>query len=231
MDFFGGITRFAGDVWNKHVAPVLPKPAPAPAPAPAMPYGPGGAATGSGLGQARQAPPPPVPIKQKAVSDTLSYAEGTWNSDTNSPNYNKRYGDNVGEATLDISKPHPQNVRSSPWGSGFSSNASGAFQFKDDTWMEQFDGKNEVMSPVNQDRAVGQLIEGTGYDYNQPFEDQAHKLSGRWASIPNRQGVSNYGQPTPHSSQELGEFHDLRLGDLQAEEYDRIINWRINNLR
>ena len=229
MDLFGTVSRFAGDVWNKHVAPVLPKPAPTPAPA--MPYGPGGSSTGSGLGQARQAPPPAVPVRQKAVSDTLSYAEGTWNPDTNSPNYKKRYGDNVDESTLDITKPHPQNVRSSPWGSGRRSNASGAFQFMDDTWREQFGGKNAVMSPTNQDKAVGQLIEGTGYDYNQPFEDQVHKLSGRWASIPNEQGVSTYGQPVPHSAEELSEFHDLRLEGLQTEEYDRVMDWRINNLQ
>lgn len=221
---FGGVKRFAGDVWNKHIAPaVMPQPA-----VPKPVYGPGGSPTGSGVGQAQQAPPPVIAPERKAVSDTLSYAEGTWNKGNNSPDYTMRYGDRPGEGSLDTSQPHPRDVRGSIYGSNISSNASGAFQFMDDTWQEQFDGKNAVMSPQNQDRAVGQLIDGTGFNYDEPFEDELHKLSGRWASVPNESGVSNYNQPV-HSVEDLSGFHSERLKFLQNEERKRVMDWRVNN--
>jgi len=203
-----------------------PKPIPAPKPPTVTPMGPGGHVSGSGLGQAQQAPPPPVPVNQKAVSDTLSYAEGTWNPKTNSPDYAKRYGDSPGVSSLDVTQPHPADVRSSAYGSGFASNASGAYQFKDDSWAEFNDGQNAVMSPENQDRAVGRMITSEGYDYNEPFAEESFKLSNRWASIPNEQGVSDYGQPTPHSTEELDTFHRQRLEQLQELERMRVYGLR-----
>ena len=146
------------------------RPAAAASSSPVMPMGPGGSSTGSGLGQAQQAPQPVIRPEVKAVSDTLSYAEGTWNDSNNSPNYGMRYGDRAGEASLDITQPHPGTVRSSAYGSGYSSDASGAFQFKKDTWSEMHGGNNAVMSPDNQDLAVGKLITAEGYDYNEPLQ-------------------------------------------------------------
>jgi len=228
MDFFGGIGRFAGDVWNDHVAPNLPG-AEVPEVPIVEPYGPAGSVDGSGLGQAQQSPPV-VPIQEKAVSDTLSYAEGTWDEASNSPDYTMRFGDRKGEGSLDVTKPHPLDVRGSIYGTeGVASNASGAFQFLDPTWKEMNDGQNAIMSPANQDRAVGRLIKGEGYDYNSPFAEQAPKLAGRWASIPNEEGVSNYGQPVHHSAEELGDFHKGRLEDLTAKDRMRVYRERLIN--
>lgn len=148
--------------------------------------------------------------ERRATLDTLSWAEGTWNDDTQSPNYNMRFGDARNSAgTLDTSQPHPRDVRPSPWGGSSGSNAAGAYQFLDSTWEETNDG-NVVMSPTNQDTAASALIDKTGWDDNQDFGGQAHKLSGRWASIPNQNGVSNYSQPVKDVN-ELNSFYESRV--------------------
>ena len=216
----------AGQIFGGGAPKTNPVPAPKLVKPAAMPMGPGGSSTGSGLGQAQQAPQPVIRPEVKAVSDTLSYAEGTWNKEANAPNYGMRYGDRTGEASLDINQPHPGDVRSSAYGSGYQSDASGAFQFKKDTWNEMHGGNNAVMSPENQDLAVGKLITAEGYDYNEPFAEESFKLSNRWASIPNAQGVSDYGQPTPHSTEELDTFHRQRLQQLQELERMRVYGLR-----
>ena len=108
----------------------------------------------------------------------------------------------------------------------FASNASGAFQFKDDTWTEYNNGVNAPMTPENQDLAVGKLITSEGYDYDRSFAEESFKLSNRWASIPNSSGVSDYGQPTPHSTQELDTFHRQRLQQLEELERMRVYGVR-----
>ena len=149
--------------------------------------------------------------ERRATLDTLSWAEGTWNDDTQSPNYSMRFGDaRNSEGSLDITKPHPLEARPSPWGGSRGSNASGAYQFLDSTWREENDGHNAVMSPANQDRSASQLIDQTGWNDDVGFRDQAHKLSGRWASIPNESGVSNYNQPVKDLD-ELNTFYEDRV--------------------
>ena len=154
--------------------------------------------------------------ERRATLDTLSWAEGTWNDDTQSPNYAMRFGDaRNSEGSLDITKPHPLDARPSPWGGSSGSNASGAYQFLDSTWREENDGQNAVMSPANQDRSASQLIDQTGWDDDAGFRDQAHKLSGRWASIPNQNGVSNYNQPVKDVN-ELDSFYQERVEHYSA---------------
>ena len=211
MDIFGGIRRFAGDAIAGAQNFFTGGSASAATSQPSMPYGPGGDVSGSGLGQAQHPSADIVEPRKQAVADTLSYAEGTWDSSKNEPDYTMRYGDRPGQGSLDVTAPHPRDVRSSIYGSGNASNASGAYQFLDNTWEEQNDGVNAPMTPQNQTRAVTDLISQTGYDYDEGFGDQAHLLSGRWASIPNASGVSNYDQPTPHSADELNDFHEQRL--------------------
>ena len=220
MDIFGGIRRFAGDAIAGAQNLFQGKPASAASSQQAMPYGPGGDGSGSGLGQAQQYNPGGVEPRQQAVADTISYAEGTWDGSANEPDYTMRYGDRAGQGSLDITSPHPRDVRSSIYGSGNASNASGAYQFLDNTWEEQNSGVNAPMTPNNQDRAVTNLVEQTGYDYDRGFGDQSHLLSGRWASIPNSSGVSNYDQPTPHTPEELDSFHRDRL-ERRLEQYRR----------
>jgi len=149
--------------------------------------------------------------ERRATLDTLSWAEGTWNDDTQSPNYAMRFGDKRNsEGTLDTAAPHPRDPRPSPWGGSRGSNASGAYQFLDNTWEETNDGTNAVMSPSNQDNAASALIDQTGWDDNKGFKEQAPLLSSRWASIPNENGVSNYGQPVKDIN-DLDSFYQSRL--------------------
>ena len=149
--------------------------------------------------------------ERRATLDTVSWAEGTWNDDEQRPNYAMRFGDaRNSEGSLDTSAPHPRTARPSPWGGSRGSNASGAYQFLDNTWEETNNGNNAVMSPVNQDNAASALIDQTGWDDDRGFKEQAPKLSGRWASIPNERGVSNYGQPVKDVDK-LDSFYQSRV--------------------
>ena len=154
---------------------------------------------------------PQLAPARRALLDTLSYAEGTWNDEAQAPNYRMRFGDKRNsEGTLDITKPHPLNVIPSPWGGSGGSNASGAYQFLDHTWSEMNDNNNAVMSPENQDRAASRLIDHIGYDAKGDFVDQLPILANRWASFPNEHGVSNYKQPVK-SAETLNDFYQARL--------------------
>ena len=210
-NIFGGV-KSLGNIFGTQT------PTPTVAPVqPVRPMGPGGAPDGSGIGQEQQITSTINP-GLSAVRDTISYAEGTWDSQAGQPNYGMRYGDKPGIATLDTSKPHPAEFRASPWGTkGVGSDASGAYQFKSGTWRDVNDGDNPVMSPQNQDRAVEPLLERRGYDTNQPFRDQAHKLHNEWVSIPPEDGTSRWGQKV-QSLDELDAFHNKRLSHWEAQQ-------------
>ena len=151
-----------------------------------------------------------------ALRDTISFAEGTWNKDTNAPGYSYRYGDaRDSGGSLDITAPHPIEARPSPWGGSSGSNASGAFQYLDSTWTEMNDGNNVVMSPQNQDKVLHKtLTERIGYDFSKPFDQQVSSLAGTWASFPNAQGKSQYNQPVKDAEM-------LNDNYLQRLEYHR----------
>ena len=154
---------------------------------------------------------PELAPARRALLDTLSYAEGTWNDDAGAPNYNMRFGDKRNsEGSLDTSKPHPLDVVPSPWGGSGGSNASGAYQFLDHTWSEMNNNENAIMTPANQDQAASRLIDTIGYDSDGSFREQLPILADRWASFPNSQGVSNYGQPVK-SADTLDSFYQQRL--------------------
>lgn len=128
---------------------------------------------------------PATSINLKALRETISWAEGTWNSDTNSINYNTQFGG----GQFDGSKGHPSQVIHRP---GVSSSAAGGFQFMPTTWEEANQGKNVPMTPANQDAAADFLISRRGVDLSKPLEGQIGKLSGEWASIPTHMGTSYY---------------------------------------
>jgi muramidase (phage lysozyme) len=226
VDFFKRIRRFAGDRINQAGEAIQnlikpPKAAAITIPPSAGSYaGPGGDPSGSGLGQARQTGIDP---RRQALRETISAAEGTANAD-GTPNYAMRYGDKPGSSgTLDINRPHPITTRPSPWGgSATGSNASGAYQFLDNTWSEMNDGKNVVMSPMNQDRAVDRLIdERTDFDRNRPLDEQISTLSDQWASFPTDAGASRYDQPVK-SADTLSNIYDERLDVNLLKEQDRL---------
>ena len=225
MNIFGRIQRFAGDRINqiggaiKNLIPSSAQPITPTIPNDGQYRGPGGKPDGSGIGQARSTGMDP---RRTALRETVSWAEGTGNAD-GTPNYSMRYGDKKGSAgSLDVTKPHPKNVISSPWGGSSGSNASGAYQFLDNTWAEMNDGRNAVMSPANQDAAFDRLVdERIGYDIAAPFEDQVTKFSGSYASFPDDSGQSKYDQPVK-SVQELSDVYDNRL-DVNLElEQDKL---------
>ena len=147
-----------------------------------------------------------------ALRDTISFAEGTWDEENNRPGYAYRYGDSPGSGgSLDITAPHPIQGRPSPWGGSSGSNASGAYQFLDSTWSEMNNNENVVMSPNNQDRSLHRLlVDRVGYDFDKPFNEQINTLAPTWASFPNAQGVSNYGQPVKKASM-LTDHYQTRL--------------------
>lgn len=128
---------------------------------------------------------PATGINLKALREAISWAEGTWNSDTNSINYNTQFGG----GQFDGSKGHPSQVIKRP---GVSSSAAGGFQFMPTTWKEANQGKNVPMTPTNQDAAADFLITRRGVDLSKPLEGQIGKLSGEWASIPTHTGTSYY---------------------------------------
>ncbi|EHA63753.1 hypothetical protein [Synechococcus sp. WH 8016] len=141
-------------------------------------------------------PVPVVHAPTQALLETIAYAEGTWDEKTQSINYSMRFADRAGQGTLDTDHPHPRQIRGSRYGSGYRSDASGAYQFLSTTWIGLHNGTNQVMSPENQDSAALKLVRATGYDVNRPFRHQAHRLASTWASFPTRNGWSFYGQPS-----------------------------------
>ena len=155
----------------------------------------------------------------QALRDTISYAEGTYDDRVGAPNYTVRYGDkndegtglkgNQGNGSLDTTKPHPGDARPSPWGSSYSSAASGAHQWMPDTWNEMNDGNNVPMTPRNQNTALHKhLVERNSYDFDQPFDGQVHKLAPTWASFPKQNGASYHGQPVKEKQVLLDHYNE-----------------------
>ena len=158
------------------------------------------------------APTPVVIVHpgQQATLETIAKAEGTWDPRSQTIDFSMRFADRPGNGTLDTTRPHPLTVRGSRYGSGYRSNASGAFQFLSTTWIGINGGFNLPMTPDNQKLAASVLIKNTGYNFDRPFHTQAHLLAGTWASIPTRGGWSAYGQPVK-SLTELNRFYEWRV--------------------
>lgn len=149
------------------------------------------------------------PAGQQATLETIAMAEGTWNKNSQTIDFSMRFADAPGRGSLDITSPHPQTIRGSRYGSGYRSDASGAFQFLSTTWIGVNGGINLPMTPENQKLAASILVRKTGYNFDRPFHTQAHLLAGTWASIPTRGGYSYYGQPVK-SIHELSRFYEWR---------------------
>lgn len=216
MDIFGGITRFAGDVWKKgeELGRNLTNMVSGGEPdisTPAVPMGPGGHSDGSGLGQAQQIQSTIKPSFE-ATKDTVSMAEGTFDHDAGRPDYSVRFSEDVGGGSLDVAKPHPNDARPSRYSSRTSA-ASGAYQFMPDTWARVNDG-NVPMTPENQDSSFQTLLDERGFDLDKPFREEAHKIAPEWASVPMRNGQSRYNQPVK-SIDTLDSFHQDRMAHHQ----------------
>lgn len=153
-------------------------------------------------------PVAPMNIEQRALLDTISFAEGTWDDTNKQVNYNIAFGG----GSFDNNQPHPNRVINSP---RVSSAAHGAYQFMPGTWLGANDGQNLPMTAANQNVAAIKLAKDRGYDFSKPFNSQAHLLAGEWASFPNAQGRSQYnlddGTPQPSKSLDvLTDFYNAR---------------------
>ena len=161
------------------------------------------------IATAPSANPSSLDVSQKALRDTISWAEGTWDSKQGKPMYDVTFG----YQKFDNSKPHPGTVIH---GQNVSSAAHGAGQWMPDTWREMHGGVNAPMTPANQDAALIRIAkERGGYDFSKPFAEQASNLAGIWASFPTKAGRSQYnlddGTPQPSRRlQDLVNFYNSR---------------------
>jgi lysozyme len=144
--------------------------------------------------------------QRRALLATIRYAEGTWTNGT-ARGYQLLYG---GGHFSSLSR-HPQiTVRRR-----YVSAAAGAYQFLPPTW-------NQVarrlglrdFGPRNQDMAALYLVERRGVLATLDREGLngrvLDRLAREWASLPNRQGASVYGQPVK-TAQELQQFYASSL--------------------
>lgn len=141
--------------------------------------------------------------------NVISFAEGTWGG--GAPRYDITFGY---QPIKDLSR-HPDRVVRS---GGYSSAAAGAYQFMPGTWadMARQQGLKDF-GPASQDLAALALIRQKGVDPDRdPITPQTvAKLSGTWASLPNLQGKSAYGQPVK-SFETLSQFAAKQGGSQQA---------------
>ena len=128
---------------------------------------------------------------QRAWLDTIAKAEGTYFGG-DAKGYRTMFGY---QGELDTNQQHPDRVIRS---GGYASAAAGRYQFMPGTWGEavralKLDGR---MTPENQDQAALYLMRRRGVDPDSAISDQSlAKLAPEWASLPNLQGQSHYGQP------------------------------------
>lgn len=157
----------------------------------------------------------PLDVNKRALLETISFAEGTWDPKAKKIGYNIAFGG----GTFDNSLPHPDRVINS---SRVNSAAHGAYQFMPGTWEDIHGGKNPVMTPENQDKAAIELAVRRGYDFNKPFGSQISVLAPEWASFPTAAGRSQYNlndgtpQPTKRNT-ELTDFYNQRVKELLGQ--------------
>jgi muramidase (phage lysozyme) len=146
----------------------------------------------------------------KGILKALLFSEGT--GKTSNP-YNTVFGGrqmpidkmSIGDLVrtqMTDKLPKSMGGKRAPWAAG--SVASGAYQFMPDTLKQLMSmGKaspNQLMTPGNQDRLAWELMKRRGLTYQTLKKEGLSRnvsdmLAGEWASLPNKRGVSNYGQP------------------------------------
>lgn len=137
-------------------------------------------------------------IRIRAFLEVVAFAEGA--------TYDILFG---GKKFTDFSR-HPDIVV--PFGQTFST-AAGRYQFLTTTWEEAALACNlQDFSPASQDRAAIWLLETRGvapHLLNCEFALATYKAAPIWASLPDRDGNSFYGQP-------VKKLEELKLIYLQA---------------
>jgi lysozyme len=144
--------------------------------------------------------------RRRALLATIRYAEGTWTNGS-ARGYQLLYG---GGHFPSLSR-HPQiTVRRR-----YVSAAAGAYQFLPPTWHQVARRLGlRDFGPRNQDMAALYLVERRGVLATLDREGLngrvLDRLAHEWASLPNRQGASVYGQPVK-TAQELQQFYASSL--------------------
>ena len=166
----------------------------------------GSSALPSGGSQELSIGPYALTPRRRALLATIRYAEGTWTNGS-ARGYQLLYG---GGHFSSLSR-HPQiTVRRR-----YVSAAAGAYQFLPPTWnrVARRLGLRDF-GPRNQDMAALYLVERRGVLATLDREGLngrvLDRLAREWASLPNRQGASVYGQPVK-TAQELQQFYASSL--------------------
>jgi len=144
--------------------------------------------------------------ERRALLNTIRYAEGTWLGGA-AEGYRTLFGggrfqnlDHHPEITVDR---------------GYVSAAAGAYQFLPGTWRALARELNlSDFRPDSQDQAALRLVDRRGalkcFDRDGLSLEVLARLSPEWASLPDSQGASAYGQPVKAGS-ELQRFYAQQL--------------------
>jgi tape measure domain-containing protein len=139
--------------------------------------------------------------RQRALLDTIAYAEGTSGA--------KGYQTMFTGRTFSSFASHPRMIQR---GGGYASDAAGRYQFLSTTW----DGVARSLglrdfSPANQDIGALELIRRRGVNSDAPLNLRSlAALAPEWASLPTLSGRSYYGQPVKGAS-DLLRYYNQRL--------------------
>lgn len=149
--------------------------------------------------------------ERRALLNTIRYAEGTWKQ--GAAGYRTLYG---GGRFFSLAK-HPEIVVSKR----YTSAAAGAYQFLPKTWSEAAAKLNLAsFGPRHQDQAALYLVDRRGVldqvDSRGLTREVMNVLAKEWASFPNTNGRSAYGQPVKKAA-ELAAFYERNLLELRQQ--------------
>jgi len=145
---------------------------------------------------------------QRALLDTISFAEGTYTK-------NREQGYKIMFTGKRFDAPpwkHPEKLNS---GGGYTSDAAGRYQFLSTTWKRL---KLPDFTPNNQDKGALQLIQNRYGAYQSELESKGltdnlmNKISGEWASFPTLRGASAYGQPVKKADTLRKKYNEILGG-------------------
>jgi TP901 family phage tail tape measure protein len=139
--------------------------------------------------------------RQRALLDTIAYAEGTSGA--------RGYQTMFTGRTFSSFASHPRMIQR---GGRYASDAAGRYQFLSTTW----DGVARSLglrdfSPANQDIGALELIRRRGVNSDAPLNLRSlAALAPEWASLPTLSGRSYYGQPVKGAT-DLLRYYNQRL--------------------
>jgi lysozyme len=155
--------------------------------------------------------------EDRALLNTIRYAEGTWRGGSNE-GYRVMFGGGLADPVANKGR-HPDRVID---GGRYASAAAGAYQFMPQTWGGAIKAigarPDQFFDPAVQDKAAMHLVRqrlgdtrlGEGLT-----AEVTNKLAPEWASFPMLDGNSRYGQPVKKLG-DLDRFYREQLASLRA---------------